>query len=156
VHPDRTAAAAESLPLAAGQRYWLVMLIVPCVAFLVMVLFYLIFWVPLVGPPQPLFYPFLLVVLAFTGYDAVRAVQDLRSGTTIRTEDTIIRTWIGRRPGFLRTHGRLARLGRVRMTSQARLKSVHGFRHRVVVSPASKVVWSTEPLGRADDTGRGH
>jgi hypothetical protein len=152
VHPDR--AAAELLPLTAGQRYRLVMLmIVPCVAFLVMVLLYLIFWVPLVGPPQPLFYPFLLVVLAFTGYDAVRAVQDLRSGLAVRTEDVIIRTWIGRQPGFLRAQGRLARLGIVRMTSQARLKSVHGFRHRVVVSPASKVVWSTEPLGRAEDLG---
>jgi hypothetical protein len=44
-----------------------------------MVLFYLIFWVPLVGPPQSLFYPFVVVVLAFIRYGAVRAVQDLRS-----------------------------------------------------------------------------
>ena len=154
MHPDRAAAPTELVPLTVGQRYWLVMLIVPCVAFLAMVLLYLTFWVPLVGPPQPLFYPFLLVVLAFTGYDAVSAVQDLRSGTAVRTEDTIIQTWIGRQPGFLRAHGRLARLGHVRMTSQARLGSARGLRHHVVYSPASKVVWSAETLGSLKHLGR--
>ena len=152
---DSTALSEETVPLTGGQRYRLVMLIVPCVSFLALVLLYLVFWVPIVGPPSGFFWLFIAVVLAFTGFDALRAFRDLQSGMALVTEDTIEQTFVGRRPSALRCFGSFARLGLMRMTHQTRINAANGIRHRVVYSPASKVVWSLEPLPRRGGFGIG-
>ncbi len=153
MQPSSTAAPDNLVPLTAGQRFRLVTLIAPCVVLAVMVLLFQAFWVPIVGPPQPLFYLLMAVALAFTGHEALQAFGDLRSGTAIATEDTIRSTWIGRSPGYLRAHATLERLGRVRLTDRARRDVRTGLRHRLVFSPASKVIWSAEPLGGLEDLG---
>ncbi len=153
MQPDSAGAPGRLVPLTAGQRFRLVTLVAPCVVLAVMVLLFQAFWVPLAGPPQPLFYLVMAVALAFTGHEALQAFRDLRSGTAIATEDTIRWTWSGRRPGYLRAHATLERLGRVRITDRARRDVLPGLRHRLVFSPASKVVWSAEPLGGLEDLG---
>jgi hypothetical protein len=142
----------DRVPLTSGQRARLLTDCMTFVVFVVIVVGFQIFWVPLVGAPNPLFYLFIVIALVVTGYDAYGRLRDLRSGVAIVCEDVLVRTGRSRRPGSGAFWGRFVGLGRMRFTSAAFRRSANGARHRVIYSPASRLVWSAEPLpshGRA-------
>jgi hypothetical protein len=87
---------------------------------------------------------FLVVVILWTGYDAMKRVRDLRSGVAMIDEDILQR--IGRtRRARGRRYAIFARLGRMWIRGGNVARSRPGHPHRVTYSPVSRIVWSLDP-----------
>ena len=112
-----------------------------------MIVLFVTVGMPLVGAPPPALYLLLGVALLVTGYHALKAWRDLQSGVALVREDVLERSARARSRGPGKFSGRFSELGRLRMTSQSYVQGQPGLRHRVVYSPASRLVWSAEPLG---------
>jgi hypothetical protein len=139
-----------TVPLRFSQKTRLVAACLPFPFFAAAVAFYYLFWVDFASSMtrQPidtasgrnvLFAALMALVLAWTGREALHALRDLKSGVAIVAEDRLMRVW-GR--------GRFKRatfetLGRVRLT---RWGGAPGQQHRVLYSPATKIVWDATPL----------
>jgi hypothetical protein len=65
----------DRVPLTSGQRARLLTDCMIFVVFVVIVVGFQVFWVPLAGAPNPLFYLFIVIALAVTGYDAYRRLR---------------------------------------------------------------------------------
>ena len=103
----------SSVPLTLGQRGRLLADCVPMVTLAGMVLAFQIFWVPVAGVPNPVFYLIMALAIGVTGYAAHRRIQDLRSGVALVSEDVLARVGRSRRPGSGAFWGRFERLGRM-------------------------------------------
>ena len=136
----------STIPLTFAQRARLLGGCLQFVVFVAMVAGFQIFWVPLSGPPNPVFYVFIALVLGVTGYEAYRHLDDLRSGLALVAEDVLVRAGRSRRPGGGAFWGRFDRLGRLSLTPSAFSRVANGARHRIVYSPKSRLVWSAHPL----------
>ena len=95
------------------------------------------------SPPRP-FYAFMALIIAFCLYSAQQRARDLVSGVAMREEDLLIRTWRSKRGPY--RGAQFERLGRMRCTPAADGQSRPGARHVVTYSPASRIVWSLEPV----------
>lgn len=91
---------------------------------------------------------FLAIVVLGTGYYARQRLRDIADGTAIVTEDRL-RNILGRGSQRHRRHqhrGEFDQLGRLTLMRAAFRNAQSGRRHRVTYSPASRIVWSLEPL----------
>jgi hypothetical protein len=146
MNQENQGGASSTRPLTFGQRTRLLIDCVPFIGLAAMVAGFHFFWVPIAGAPNPVFYLFLFLVLAVTGYETVGRLRDLRSGVALVGEDVLVRAGRSRRPGGGAFWARFSQLGRMRLTPSAFSRSANGVRHRIVYSPASRLVWSVEPL----------
>ena len=96
------------------------------------------------SPPRA-FYAFMALVIAFCLYSAQQRARDLVSGLAAREQDLLIRTWRSNRGAY--GGAQFERLGRMRCIPVADGQSRPGARHVVTYSPASRIVWSLEPVG---------
>jgi hypothetical protein len=144
--PARAADAGPgSVPLTVAQKAWLVVDCLPLCFFVLAFVFSVTVLDDITGAPPPAALPlFLGLVILVTGYQALQRMRDLVSGVALVQEDLLQRLWRPRRGGG--HYGTFARLGRLRLTPQAYGRGQPGRRHRVAYSPASKIVWSLEPL----------
>jgi hypothetical protein len=90
------------------------------------------------------FFGFMAVVILLCGWTAWSRFRDLQSGVAVVVEDRLIRS--GRARHRSRFWGQFERLGRLRLTARAHGTGRHGAVNRVVYSPASKIVWTLEPV----------
>jgi hypothetical protein len=137
-------------PLTLSQKARLATACLPFPFFVAAVAFYYVFWVDFASAVthQPievrsnkglLFMGFMAIVLAITGRSALLALRDLSCGVARVTEDRVVRFWgRGRFKGA--TFEKLGRMRVIRRTGNP------GSQQRVVYSPASKIVWFTEPV----------
>jgi hypothetical protein len=136
----------STIPLTVAQRVRLLGGCLQFVVFVAMVAAFQIFWVPLSGAPNPLFYIFIALVLGLTGHEAYGRLRDLSSGFAVVAEDVLVRAGRSRRPGGGAFWGRFDRLGRLSLTPSAFSRVANGARHRIIYSPKSRLVWSAQPL----------
>jgi hypothetical protein len=137
-----------SVPLTAWQRTRLIADCLPVVFFVLAFAFAAILLDDIVGAsPPPLLLAFLGVVILISGYQAFLRVRDLAAGVAQVRDDTLERSWRSRNRGS-RCYGVFTRLGQLRMASRAFMQVRNGQPHRIIYSPASKIAWSVEPLGR--------
>lgn len=140
----------ETVPLTMSQRTRLVVLCLPFPFFAAAVAFYFTVWVDFASGVtgqtiDPLsskgliFSAFMALVLAVTGYGALCALRDLASGVALVMKDRVLRVH-SRRGGY--RGARLEKLGRVRLL---RWTGTPDRLHRIVYSPASKIVWEAAP-----------
>lgn len=142
-----TALGPVPVPLTFGQKARLLRQCLPLITFSLMVAGYLALVAKAIVPgPPALFYIFIVVVILFTGYDAVQSLRDLFSGVALMQEDLMKNSYRGRGPGHY--YGEFERLGKLRLIPKAHFQNSPGSRYRVVYSPVSKVVWALEPPER--------
>ena len=160
---------AGSRPLTMGERAQLLLGCLPFLFFLVATIFVATVWssitAQLTGQRTPLILILVMVVvLAVTGWIAVKRVRDLASGVALVVEDQITSMLRGRRgPSNSHCFGIFAGLGTLRMpvrdfnrigTERAMGQvpelggeaagPVESWTYRVEYSPASKIAWSVE------------
>jgi hypothetical protein len=143
LEPDT--ASRRDVPLTMAQRTRLLKDCLPAALFIVALIV-----VPPVlqaangSSPSNAFYAFMALVIAFCLYSAQQRARDLLSGVAVVEEDLLIRTGRSKRG----SHGwsQLERLGRMRCTPTAYAQARPGVRHVVTYSPASRIVWSLEPV----------
>jgi hypothetical protein len=141
--PD--AAAPRRVALTMEQRARLLKECLPAASFIVALI--VVPWVPETSTgtsPSKALYAFLIVVIAVCLYSAQQRARDLASGVAIVEEDVLIRTGRSRRGSH--RWSQLERLGRMRCTPAAYAQGRPGVRHIVTYSPASRIVWSLEPV----------
>ena len=139
-----TVAAETAIPLTASQKLWLAWRFVPVIFFVVALIFIMTALPYILGQPVPVLLPiFLVVVLLVLGYEASKSLRDLLAGVALVEEDELVRSWHSRNRGSVR-YGQFAKLGRMRMSSQAFNQGQDGQRYRVCYSPATRRVWSLE------------
>jgi hypothetical protein len=143
---DHTIDSPDPVPLDFGQRTRLVVDCLPVPGIVALVAAYHVFVAPLVGSGPPAFYIVALIALALTGNTAYGRLRDLQSGVALVIQDRLEKVRRSRGPRG-EMYGTFDRLGRIRLTSLAFRESRTGAVHRVVYSPASRIVWSAEPLG---------
>jgi hypothetical protein len=137
-----------SVPLTAMQRARLLVECLPVVFFVLALAFTLTLLDDITGAPPPIALPlFLAFVIVVTGWTALNRMRDLLSGAALVREDRLVRSWRSRgSSGSKATRGKFEQLGTMRLTAKAWGQGQSGARHRVVYSPASKIVWSLEKL----------
>lgn len=135
----------KTIPLTLLQKIRLAIDVLPPLFFLTMLVLYVAVLAPLVGGIKWPLVLFVLIVIGWTGYDAMKRVRDLRSGVAAVEEDVVQRIGrTGRSRG--RRYAMCARLGRLWIRGADIAHSRTGHRHRITYSPASRIVWSLEPL----------
>lgn len=113
--------------------------------FLLALVFVVTFLRSITGAPPPLLLIlFLAFVVVFMGWVALNRMRDLMSGVALVQEDLLRRVSRGRRGRH--AFGEFEQLGRFSLTTKAFHQGQPQRRHRVVYSPASKIVWTLEPL----------
>jgi hypothetical protein len=148
----------DRVPLTIGQKARLIVDCYPFVLFaLASVVFvpgYLAFFRAFAhGVPPDAGYVLLfvsgnVVVLFLSGYKAVLCVRDLLSGVALVREEVLENVVAFRLPWRRRSDhaGGSGQIGRLYITSGAALQARGRGRHRITYSPASKLIWSLEPL----------
>jgi hypothetical protein len=137
----------HTVPLTFGQRALLLTRCLPLLFFSIATAAYLTI-LRTVYPFKTGLVVFLAIVILVTGYSALQSVRDLARGSALVTED-LLQNVIGRGSQRRRRRhhrGDFARLGRLTLTSASFHQAQRGRRHRLTYSPASKIVWSLEPL----------
>lgn len=137
-----------SVRLTPWQMLWLFAGTWPALFFTGALVLYLAVLRDLVGGRTLPLTAFMLVVIAAMGYRAVLRVRDLLSGRALVIDELLVRTWRTgiRGPGPTRCFGQFEHLGRLRLMTKVFHRTLPGHRYRIVYSPASRVVWSAEPL----------
>jgi hypothetical protein len=140
--------SATEVPLTFAQRARLLVECLPVIFFTLALVFVLTRFGDITGAPPSLFLIlFLWVVILIVGWTALNRIRDLVSGVVLVQEDVLERSWrSGRRSRSRPLKGKFTRLGNMRLTSNAYGQGHNGFRYRVAYSPASKIVWSLEPI----------
>lgn len=142
---ESDAAAPRRVALTMEQRARLLKDCLPAAFFIVALI--VVPWVLEASTgtnPSKALYAFLIVVIAVCLYSAQQRARDLASGVAIVEEDVLIRTGRSRRGSH--RWSQLERLGRMRCTPAAYAQGRPGVRHIVTYSPASRIVWSLEPV----------
>jgi hypothetical protein len=137
----------RSVPLTVAQRARLLAGCLPVAFFSVATVAYLTL-LRSVYPVKIQLLAFLALVLSVTRYYAVQRLRDLVAGTALVDED-VLENVLGRGPQSRRRRrpqGQFSRLGRLTLTMPAFHRAERGRRHRLIYSPASRIVWSAEPL----------
>jgi hypothetical protein len=138
----------DQVPLTFGQKARLLVECLPAPFMLLALVFTLTVLDDITGAPPPIVLPiFLAVVLAVVGWTALQRLRDFASGVARVQDDVLERAWRSRgssRPSPF--HGRFAQLGTMRLSRKAWAQARSEARYRVAYSPASKIVWSLEPL----------
>ena len=133
--------------LTAGEKIWLGAGCLPVLFFAAATLFMPWFLGRVSGGRvSPGFYIFSAVVIAVMGYQAVQRLRDLLAGEALIVEDRLERSWRSRRGQV--AWGRFERLGTLRLRPRALHAGHVGGVNRLSYSPASRIVWSLEPLER--------
>jgi hypothetical protein len=141
-----SSAGPGSVPLTIAQKARLVLDCVPLVFWGLALVFSVTVLDDILGAPPPTALPlFLGVVLLMVGFTALQRMRDLASGVALVQDDLLQRSHRSRRGQHC--WGTFAQLGRLSLTPKAYHQGQPGRRHRVAYSPASKIVWSLEPLG---------
>jgi hypothetical protein len=116
----------------------------PCF-FLAMLVLYVAVLSDFHGDLKPSLVLFLAGITVFTGYESLKSARDLTLGVALVREDVLQR--IGRtRPTRGRRYAIFAQLGKLWIRGSGVAESRATNRCRVVYSPASRSVWSFEPL----------
>ena len=136
-------------PLTFGQKARLLVECLPAPFMLLALVFTVMLLDDITGSPPPVLLPlFLAFVLLVVGWAAVKRLRDLVAGVAVVQDDLLERAWRSRgSSGPNSFHGRFAELGTMRLSRRAWAQGMNGARYRVAYSPASKIVWSLEPLG---------
>jgi hypothetical protein len=138
------------LPLTALQKARLLVDCLPVIFFVLALVFTLTLLDNITGAPPPMALAlFLGFVILWMGYQALQRIRDLILGVALVQEDVLERSWASRGRGR-HFFGRFAQLGTRPLTSKAYHQGRHGWRHRVAYSPASKIVWTLEPLDQGN------
>jgi hypothetical protein len=136
---------AQEVPLAGLQKARLIRDCLPFPFFLVALVFVAVFLRNITGSPPPmLLILFLGFVVVAMGWVALNRMRDLMSGVALAQEDLLQRLSRGTRGRH--AFGEFEQLGRFSLTTKAFHQGQPHRRHRVVYSPASKIVWTLEPL----------
>jgi hypothetical protein len=137
---------AATIPLTAMQKARLIRDCLPLLFFLLALVFVAVFLRNITGAPPPmLLILFLGLVVLFMGWVALNRMRDLMSGVALVQEDLLQR--LSRGTGRQRhAYGEFEQLGRFTLTTKAFHQGQRDQRHRVTYSPASKIVWTLEPL----------
>jgi hypothetical protein len=137
---------SDTVPLTGLQKARLIKDCLPFPFFLLALVFVVGFLRNITGAPPPLLLILFLVFLVLLmGWVALNRVRDLASGVAVVQEDLLQRLSRGsggRRHAF----GEFEQLGRFSLTTKAFHQGQPLHRHRVTYSPASKIVWTLEPL----------
>ena len=134
-----------TVPLTFLQKARLLIDCLPAIFFVLALVFTLTILDNITGAPPPVaLLLFLGFVILLMGYQAVQRVRDLLLGVALVQEDVLKRSWSSRR-GTGR-FGEFAQLGTRPLSSKAYHQGRQGWRHRIAYSPASKIVWTLEPL----------
>ena len=144
--PQSSPAGPTSVPLTALQKARLIVDCLPLLFFALALIFCATLYDDIYGAPPPLLlFLFLGVVILVTGYRALQRMRDLASSIALVQDDMLERLWRARRgQGH---YGKFVQLGTLRLRQRAYSQGQPGQRHRIVYSPASKIVWALEPLG---------
>ena len=138
------------IPLTFGQKARLFVECLPAPFMLLALIFTLTVLDDITGSPPPILLPlFLAFVLLVVGWAAFNRLRDLVAGTAIIQDDLLERSWRSRgssRPSPF--HGKFTQLGTMRLSPKAWSQGKNGARYLVAYSPASKIVWSLEPVDR--------
>lgn len=146
IAPSGSSTTEGRVPLTALQRGKLLADCIPFIFFVAALLFSLVMLDDILGQAVPILIPaFLALVVLVTGFTAVQRLRDFVSGLALVKEDRLERSWRSRGSGG-GFHGKFDQLGRMRMMRNAHFQARNNGRHRVTYSPASKIVWSAEPL----------
>jgi hypothetical protein len=141
-----SSAGPGSVPLTIAQKARLVLNCVPLVFWGLAFVFSVTILDDIVGAPPPAALPlFLGVIILMVGFTAFQRMRDLASGVALVQDDLLQRSHRSRRGQHC--WGTFAQLGKLSLTPKAYHQGQPGRRHRVAYSPASKIVWSLEPLG---------
>jgi len=134
------------IPLTLGQRIRLLIRCLPFLFFAAAITAYLTV-LATVYPFKIELVAFLALVLLVTGYQGFQALRDVTRGRALVTTD-LLRNVVGRgsRSRSRYHRGEFESLGRLTLTPAAFHHAQRGQRHRVTYSPATKIVWSLEPL----------
>jgi hypothetical protein len=139
-------AGPSSMPLTFGQKARLIVDCLPLLFFTLALVFTMTFFDDIYGAPPPAaLLLFLGVIILITGYQALQRMRDLTSGVALVQED-LLQRFSGTRGQGRHRWGTFAQLGKLSLTPKAYHQGQPGRRHRVVYSPASRIVWSLEPL----------
>ena len=134
-----------SVPLTLRQKARLIVDCLPLLFFGLALAFCVTLFDDIYGAPPPaallLFLGFIILAV---GWTAIQRMRDLASGVALVHEDLLQRSYRSRRGQH--QWGTFAQLGKLSLTVKAYHQGRHGRRHRVVYSPASKIVWWLEPL----------
>lgn len=144
----------DRVPLTIGQKARLIVDCYPFVIFaLIAVASLMVFRasgraIPAVTGDVVLFFSGYVVALFLSGYKAVLRVRDLVSGVALVREDILENVVAFRLPWARRSDhaGEGGQIGMLYLTSGAAVQARGRGRHRITYSPASKLVWSLEPL----------
>jgi hypothetical protein len=135
------------VPLTATQRLRLIAEIIPFFVWIVIALFTITFMDDIINAPvPPLLYVIIVLVLAVTGFTAVRRSRDLITGSALVQVD-LLNELRRSRSGQRRTpYGFFETLGKMRMLPSVYVPAQPGARYRVTYSPVSKIVWELEKV----------
>jgi len=147
-HAPPGAEGPSSLPLTTLQRARLLLECLPLLFFVLALAFALTILDDITGAPPPSALPlFLGFVVLVMGWTAINRMRDLISGVALVREDRLLRAWRSRgSSGSNSYRGTFEQLGGMRLASKAWGQGQPGARHRLIYSPASKIVWSLEQL----------
>jgi hypothetical protein len=139
---------ADQVPLTFIQKARLIVECIPVIFFTAVFIFSVTVLDDITGAPAP---PALLLFLGFViivvGWIAINRLRDLVSGVVLIHEDVLERSWRSRGASGPRSfRGKFEQLGTMRLSSKAYGQGQNGFRYRVSLSPASKIVWSLEKV----------
>jgi hypothetical protein len=138
-----------SVPLTVGQKARLLVDCLPLPFFVLALVFTLTILDDITGAPPPIALPlFLGFVILVVGWTALQRLRDLASSVALVREDLLQRSWRSNRRGPGRFRGRFERLGKLTLVPKVYFHAQPGLRYHVVYSPASKIVWTLEPLER--------
>jgi hypothetical protein len=143
---SETVGTVAHVPLTIGQKARLIGECLPAGFFLAAGAVYLLV-VNRFGGPRPGILLAFAVIVAIVGVRALARLRDLRSGVALVADDQL-RGVLGRgassgRPGHF---GEFSSLGTLRLTMKAFHRAQRGRRHRIVYSPASRIVWSLDVI----------
>jgi hypothetical protein len=136
----------SSVLLSGMQKARLIVDCLPLLFFALALVFVVTSFDDIVGAPPPTaLLLFLGLVIIVMGLQAFQRTRDLVSGVALVQDDVLQRAYRSRGQGR-HFWGTFAQLGKLSLTTKAYHQGQAGRRHRVVYSPASKIVWSLERL----------
>jgi hypothetical protein len=142
---------ANSVPLTAAQKGRLLFECVPLVVFIAIAIFYGTALRDLVANLTVLFWSFFAALFLGLGYQTLKRLRDLFSGTALLERDRLEnshRTSGSASSGALNRpfYGEFARLGKMRLVGKAGDEAQAGQTYRVLYSPVSRIVWELESV----------
>lgn len=137
----------DTAPLTVGQRLRLTADCIPPFFFAAMLILYVTVLRDVFRGIKPALVLFLVGVILYLGYESLKSARDLALGVALVRDDTLQR--IGRTsPRRGRRYAVFASLGKLWIRGSGVGDSRGTNRCRVIYSPASRSVWSFEPLNR--------